>query len=327
MAKKTEIVVVKDEESGKHITITEESKKIAIENSERTKQARRKKAEGFLEEAILLKENRDNKLWKHLGYKSFKEYVELEQEVSERYAYMHISIIEKLPPHLLKLVSVLPLTIHKLTQLLPLPEKALSKVDEDKLKEWAEMPLKDFNEEMRKTKARYAKVRRDKIRIEEKNLTLEAEIEELLKEAEELKKENQLLKTTDKNEKILKLQQSRDNLLQKLKELQATEDERQSKELKEELALAAIENAQNSVTTAFLDLRKLEVSPAILPQLYSFYKWCRKILDTQITVLTDRFEPERGPLDLEFYTKEVKDFEKRRKIKFQSDLEKEKETE
>ena len=44
-----------------------------------------------------LKEMRDNKLYKELGYQNFEEYCENETEISRRSAYKYISIIENLP--------------------------------------------------------------------------------------------------------------------------------------------------------------------------------------------------------------------------------------
>ncbi len=304
--KKHEIAVRKEEETGEVVITTEELKKKAIENCEKIRQAKRKAIEGHIDLGILLKENRDEKLYRHLGYDSFQQYVEFEHNISRRYAYNHIEIIEKLPPQFVQCIAQMNVNIYRLTQIITLPDKVLEKANEDQLKEWAELPFKDFNEEMRKTKARYQKMRRDKIRTDEKNLTLEAEKKELLKETKELTKEISILKTTEKNKKILELQQSRENLRERIKELEFIQEARESKELKEELALAAIDEAQANITSAFVELRRIELCPAILPRLLNFYKYARDILDTQITLLMDKFDPNSGPLDLECLAKEMK---------------------
>jgi len=314
--KKQEVVVIKNEDTGEVTITTPELKRGAIENSEQTRQAMRKATEGHIELGILLKKNRDEKLWRHLGYDSFQQYVELEHDIGRQYAYKHIEIVEKLPPQFVAYMRQSHVAIYRLTQLVALPQDTLKAADEKQMKEWAEMPMQDFNDEIRQTKARYAKMRRDKIRTDEKNLTLKAEKEDLLKQVEAFKEEISLLKTDEKSSKILKLLQSRDNLLEKIKQIELEKNEMQSQELKIELAIAAIDKAQNSVTTAFLDLRRIEVCPAIVPKLYSFYRWCRSILDTQITVLMERFEPEIGPTDLEGWVKEI---ERARRIEIEGE--------
>lgn len=303
--KKNEIVVVKDEETGEVIITTEELKKKAIENSEKTRQAKCKTVEGHLELGYLFKENRDEKLYRHLGYKTFPEYAEIEHDISKGYAYAHIEIIEKLPPQFVQLVRQIPLTMHKLTYLISLPEKVLQKVDEEQIREWAELPVKDFKDEVRKTKARYQKIYRKSQRQEEKILTLKAEKEDLLKEIEELGKEVFILKAEEKNEKILRLQQDRENLLNKIKELHDKISEYEKKTYTEEQALAIINKSYTEVLGALLEVQKIKVFPAILPSIWSFYKMCDAFISSQISYLIDEFDPSTGPIALKHIVKDM----------------------
>ncbi len=287
--KKHEVAVVKDGQTGKYVTITEDFKRDAIEEIEGLKNACRKDIEARLEIGMRLKRIRDEQYYR-VDYDTFEQFIEAEIHMSRRYAYNHIELVEKLPQQFVQLIAQIPLTMYKLTQLLPLPEKTLEKVDEKQLKEWAEMPLKDFNEEMRQTKARYQKMRRSNIRQQEKIKSLAAEKEDLIKEIEELGKEMFILKAGEKNEKIIRLQQDRENLLDKIRALEGKVGEYEQTAYSEEQALAIIQNSFDQVLSSFWEVRKIKVLPAICPHIWTFYKMHQALLDSAIAYMMERMD-------------------------------------
>jgi len=87
------------EEEAKRQGITvEEFKRRAHEADERLTNNIRKTAEAVLKEGKHLKENKDNELYKHLGYHTFRYYVETEFGIIEEEALELIRLSEKYPP-------------------------------------------------------------------------------------------------------------------------------------------------------------------------------------------------------------------------------------
>ena len=82
----------------------------------------------FIELGKLLKEMRDGKLYKELGYQNFEEYCEVEAEITRRHAYSMISIAENLPEDFVKSFHKIGTT--KLTLLAMLPQEEREAVTE-----------------------------------------------------------------------------------------------------------------------------------------------------------------------------------------------------
>lgn len=207
----------------------ENRQKRAYELHAQIGQAGKKIIEGWLEIGLALKEIRDQDYYKELGYTAFKDYCETEWNLEESYAYKHIKSIEKIPAKILERVPVLGVEIPALRRLLALPsdQNFLESLTESDLKEMAEMPTAEFNsmvsdlkKQLKQKDAQYMKqYRRAEVLQEERN-AFEAEVKKLAADLEKIATELMIAKTEEKQDKILALQQQRDNLMVKVQDLE-----------------------------------------------------------------------------------------------------------
>ena len=289
---------------GEKVMVDERFVKRASELNERVKNSLRKTVEGIIETGIYLKQMRDEKLYAGLGYTSFKEYVENELFMKRRNAYNFIQIAEKLPPKFVQHVAHFGMSFHKLVKLLPLAEE-LDKLDENEVRALAEMPMAEFNEEIRKWKARYMKKYRENEKLTEENIRLRVKLEEIEKQLEEAKREIFLLKTNEKTEKILKLQQEIENLMDQKKELEEKLLKYEKERLTGEQALALIKEALNKIWSACVDLRRVKIEPAFVPIVYSTYKMIREMLDAEIGYLAEQIDDVAGKIIMRDIAKDI----------------------
>jgi len=276
--------------------------------------------ESFLEIGLALKEIRDEKYYMELGYTSFKSYTETEWNIEERTAYRYIEVIEKLPAQILTRVSVKSLEIPSLRRLLALPfdnpEEFALAISEQDLPRLARMSDDEFQtalEEMEKDRdgwhARYQKVYREKQVLSEQLATLNAEKESLLKEVNRLTEELTTARAEEKTEKVLKLQQQIEDWKKKFTELYEKYHALESEKYTFEQAVSVIKKSFEQILSALLDLKKIDVVPALIPQVYAEYTLVRDMVDAELTYLASKIDIAEGPATMRDLTEEVRRLE------------------
>lgn len=127
-----------------------------------------------------LKEMRDGKLYKELGYQNFEDYCETEVGIKRRQVYNYISIVEKLPEDFVQPVAQIGMS--KLYLLSTLSEgereEVMQTTDVEKV---SKRELEAKIAEVRSLKAQVDSLTADRDRVQEKVKSLESQIEEIEK--------------------------------------------------------------------------------------------------------------------------------------------------
>lgn len=136
-----------------------------------------------------LKEMRDDKLYKELGYQNFEEYTKAELEIDRRQAYRYINIAENLTSDFVTSMSQIGTT--KLTMLSKLDEVTRNEIVKNtdvsgtSVKELERQirELKGENDKLRQTEEKYIgevdKVKKELRKAEEESFSLQQQIDEL----------------------------------------------------------------------------------------------------------------------------------------------------
>lgn len=143
-----------------------------------------------------LKQMRDEKLYKAVGFNTFEEYSTNAIGFSERQAYTYINIVEKNSAEFLKSTSKIGVT--KLALLSPLAEDEKKELVESGKAE--KLSVKDLKQEIQNLKGKNSELEKAKIetKIETIVETVEVHNEEIEKELDEAKnRESELLKEID----------------------------------------------------------------------------------------------------------------------------------
>lgn len=136
-----------------------------------------------------LKEMRDDKLYKELGYQNFEEYTKAELEIDRRQAYRYINIAENLTSDFVTSMSQIGTT--KLTMLSKLDEVTRNEIVKNtdvsgtSVKELERQirELKGENDKLRQTEEKYIeeveKAKKELQKAEEESFSLQQQIDEL----------------------------------------------------------------------------------------------------------------------------------------------------
>lgn len=266
----------------------------------------------WIEIGLALKEIKDQQYYKELGYSSFRNYVENEFHKDESTAYRYIQGVKKIPPKILANLQVSNAEIPALFKILALPgdPEFIQNLTESDLQELAEMSDADFKKEVQSWKTRYQKQYRRAEMLDQEKRALEAEKEDLLNQIKTLSHDLSVAKTQEDDKKLLKLQQELDNWKLKYNQLEEKAAELEAQHLTEEQALAICNKAFDQILNALFALKKIDLCPAIIPQVYGLYTLARDMIDAEMTYLCQKTDITEGPLTLRDLAKDVEQHER-----------------
>ena len=172
-----------------------------------------------------LKEMRDGKLYKELGYQNFEEYCEKEVGISRRHAYRYLTLAENLPEDFVTSMSQIGTT--KLALLAKLDETEREQIQQNTdLNQVSVKELKSqitkLKDESTQTKKELEKVSQERDEKEQARVYLAEAYRKLFAQVEELKKKPPETVTVEDTTKIEELEA-------KLKEVQFRLDEKERK--------------------------------------------------------------------------------------------------
>ena len=182
-------------------------------------------AQNLWDMANALKEMRDGKLYKELGYQNFESYCEEMVGMTRRNAYHYISIVEKISSENVKSISQIGMT--KLALLAKLSEEKQAEIAE--AVDLESVSVRELKEEINKLKDWNKSLGAAKDRAVAAQTSLEEEInrlkgEKMLAENAKAKLENEIADAADENARL----------------------ERENKELRERpVEVAVVENSDN----------------------------------------------------------------------------------
>jgi len=294
----------------------EARKKRAYELHAQVAQGGKKAVESFLDVGVALKEIRDQKFYKELGYDNFESYTETEWGMSRPNAYKYIDVIEKLPAQIVSRVRHQDVEIPSLRRILALPfdnAEAFSKaISEEQLAEIARMSDPEFKtalDEMKKDRdgwqARYQKKYRETQLKDEKLATAEAELKDAFAKIDDLIRENSTLKAEEKDTGKLKLQQALDNLKVQYTEVQEKLAALEAEEMTMQQAKAVINRAFDLILEALFSLKKIKMCAALTPQLYGSYEMAKAMIDAEISYIVEHTDVTGGPFTIQDLAGEV----------------------
>lgn len=324
------IKVVTEEETGRKVKITLEMITALNNAVARYRENVKKVNEGIYGLILSVGEIIDKKLYlaSHTSVKAFATEV---LEMTERHAYQLYEVYRKVPTRILNRGSVTKVPSYRRLLALPNDKSFFDNLSEADLQEFAEMPDSEFNKEVQGWKTRYQKQYRNNQEKDQKIKTFKAEKDALLNDINKLNEALSLAKTEEDNEKILRLQQELDNWKKQYQALDEKVREHKAQELSEQQALAVCNKSFDAVLTAMLDLKRVNLCPAIIPQVYGLYTLIRDMVDAEITYITSKTDITDGPLTLRDFAKEVnriekgqsvEEFEKQEKKKRRATIEK-----
>lgn len=146
-----------------------------------------------------LKQMRDGKLYKELGYSSFEEYVEAETGFKRSQVYNYIAIIEKLPSEFVQSIGQIGMT--KLTLLASLDESERAEITEKTDVESAS--VRELKNEIDRLKAENAERHKDNMSLSRRVGTLQAQNADLQASNEELEDQIEELKARPPKQVII----------------------------------------------------------------------------------------------------------------------------
>ena len=172
-----------------------------------------------------LKEMRDGKLYKELGYQNFADYCEKEVGFGRQHAYKYIAIVESLPENFV--VSTRQIGTEKLYLLAKLDEPEREQIQQNTdLNQVSVKELKNqitkLKDESTQTKKELEKVSQERDEKEQARVYLAEAYRKLFAQVEELKKKPPETVTVEDTTKIEELEA-------KLKEVQSRLDEKERK--------------------------------------------------------------------------------------------------
>ena len=324
------IKVIIDEETGKKIKVTSEMIIALNEAIVHYRENARKFDEGARGVIISVGEMIDKKLYL-ASYTNFKAFADEVLQMSVRHAYKLYEVYKKVPLRILSRGTHLKTPSYRRLYALPGGESFWGDLSEADIKELATISDEEFsfaekaaNKEVQGWKTRYQKQYRNNQEKDQKIKTFKAEKEALLNDINKLNKALSLAKTEEDNEKILRLQQELDNWKKQYQALDEKVREHKAQELSEQQALAVCNKSFDAVLTAMLDLKRVNLCPAIIPQVYGLYTLIRDMVDAEITYITSKTDITDGPLTLRDFAKEVNRIEKGQSVEEFEEQEKQK---
>lgn len=303
------IKVVTDEETGKKVKITPAMITALSEAVARYHEGVKQTNEGIFDLIISVGEIIDKKLYL-ASHSSVEVFAEEVLGMSRRHAYRFYELYKKIPRKLVTRVSHTKVPSFRRLLALPNDKSFFDNLSEADLQEFAEMPDSEFSKEVQGWKTRYQKQYRNNQEKDQKIKTFKAEKDALLNDINKLNEALSLAKTEEDNEKILRLQQELDNWKKQYQALDEKVREHKAQELSEQQALAVCNKSFDAVLTAMLDLKRVNLCPAIIPQVYGLYTLIRDMVDAEITYITSKTDITDGPLTLRDFAKEVNRIEK-----------------
>lgn len=145
--------------------ILTEKKKQAIELNEQIIFKAQLAQKNLYDMCVMLKQMRDDKLYKELGYANFEDYCENEVGMKWRNAYNYISIVEKIPSQNLQSIAKIGMT--KLSLL-----ASLSEVQQEEIQQ--NVNLEETS--VRELKAEIAKLKDDNDKIRSAKISMESDL-------------------------------------------------------------------------------------------------------------------------------------------------------
>ena len=194
----------------------------------------------FVELGKMLKEMRDGKLYKELGYQNFEDYCKTEVEINRRYAYELIGIAEKLPEDFVR--SAHKIGVKKLSLLAMLEpeqrEEVIQTVDVESV------TVKELKSEISTLKQNNQQLKDKQKQSESKISELKSENEDLKERRDELQVQIQELE----NRPVEVMQSTAE--LEEIERLKAQNESLTEQKTELELKIWDYENQEQSVSDA-----------------------------------------------------------------------------
>jgi len=324
------IKVIIDEETGKKIKITQQMITECAEAVTQYRDSLQKTNQGIFGLILSTGKIIDKKLYlaTHTNLESFADEI---LGLSKRHAYNFYELYIKIPPKIIKkCATALHTKLPSFRRLLAMPsdKSFFDNLSEADLQDLAQMPDSEFKKEIQGWKTRYQKQYRRADESDQKLKTLkaetDAEIKNLLTKVKELSHDLSIARTEEDDKKILKLQQELDNWKKQYQSLDEKIKERDAEELTEQQAWATCDHAFSTVLGAMLDLKKVKLCLAVLPQVYGLYTLIRDMVDAEIAYIMEKLDIEGGPTLLRDLAKDVNREEKGQSVEEYEEQEKQK---
>ena len=215
-------------------------------------------AENLFNMAKALKDIRDGKFYKELGYQNFEAYCEEKAGMKRRNAYRYISIAEKIKPK--NVPSMAQIGMTKLA--------LLAEISEDKQAEIAEsvdlesVSVRELKEEINKLKGEKIKIENERHKLESKLAEESALVLETRSDLEKAKKDLEIAKSNGNKRAVAeleeKIQELKDHSRKLLDEMQKAKEAAKRAKAKEQEAWGKLSIATTDSEFRLVRIEQLE---------------------------------------------------------------------